>query len=113
MLPVTTLTNANIKVWATKDSLGHGHLVIINKESSVAGNVQVTLLGYSKGTTSSLMADGYLATNGITIAGQTYDGSTDGTLRGSAETQTIYPVEGVWTIPVGVMSAVSVDLQPN
>jgi hypothetical protein len=113
ILPVTTLTNANIKVWATKDSLGHGHLVIINKELSIAGNVQITLPGYSKGTTSSLVADGYSATNGITIAGQTYEGSTDGTLQGSAQTQTIYPVEGVWTIPVGAMSAVSVDLQPD
>jgi hypothetical protein len=113
MMPVTTLTNSNIKVWATKDSLGHGHVVILNKEMTVGGKVQVTLPGYSDGTISSLTADGYLATNGITLGGQTYDASTDGTLRGSAQTQTIYPVDGVWTIPVNAMSAVSVDLQPN
>jgi Chitobiase/beta-hexosaminidase C-terminal domain/Glycosyl hydrolase family 79 C-terminal beta domain len=113
MLPVTTLTNSNIKVWATKDNSGHGHLVIINKELTVGGSVQVTLSGYSSGTVSALRGDGYLATKGITIAGQTYDGSTDGTLQSSPQTQTIYPVEGVWTIPVEPTSAVSVDLQPN
>jgi hypothetical protein len=113
MLPVTTLTNSNIKVWATKDSLGHGHLVIINKELTAAGNVQVTLSGYSSGTVSALKGNGYSATNGITLAGQTYDGSSDGTLKGSPQTQTIGPVEGVWTIPVDPMSAVLVDLQPN
>ena len=112
LLPVTTLTNSNIKLWATRDGFGHGHVVIINKELRVAGNVEVTLPGYSKGTTSSLTAGGYLATNGIKIAGQTYDGSTDGTLQGSAQTGTIYPVEGIWTIPVPAVSAVSVDLQP-
>jgi Chitobiase/beta-hexosaminidase C-terminal domain len=114
MLPVTTLTNSNIKVWATKDILGHGHLVVINKELSVTGNVQIALSGYSSGIVSTLGATGgYLATTGITIAGQTYDGSTDGTLQGSSQTQTIYPGDDIWTIPVEPMSAVSVDLQPN
>jgi hypothetical protein len=112
LLPVTTLTNSNIKVWITKDSLGHGHLVVINKELSLAGNVEVTLTGYSKGTVSILTASGYLATDGVTISGQTYDGSTDGTLHGFLQTETIYPVDGIWTIPVTPISAVSVELQP-
>jgi hypothetical protein len=109
----STLSAANIKVWVTKDSLGHAHLVVINKEPSVTGNVQITLVGYSSGTISRLTASSYEATSGITIGGQTYDGSTDGTLQGSPQTQAIYPVEGVWTIPVASMSALSVDLQPN
>jgi hypothetical protein len=113
LLNSSTLSGANIKVWVTKDGLGHAHLVVINKEPSVTGNVQITLAGYSSGMISRLTASSYEATSGVTIGGQTYDGSTDGTLQGSVQTQTIYPAEGVWTIPVGPMSAVSVDLQPN
>jgi hypothetical protein len=112
LLPVTTLTNDNIKVWITKDSPGHAHIVIINKEQSVSGNVLVTLPGYSTGTTSSLSASSYLATTGITIGGQTYDGSTSGVLQGSMQSGTVYSSGGVWSVPISAMSAVSVDLQP-
>jgi Chitobiase/beta-hexosaminidase C-terminal domain/Glycosyl hydrolase family 79 C-terminal beta domain len=113
LLPTSTLTNANVKVWVTKDSTGRAHLVVINKEQSISGTVQVTLPGYTSGSIVRLAASSYLATSGITIAGQTYDGSPDGTLQGSSVTETISPTSsGVWTIPVSAMSAVAVTLEP-
>jgi len=108
----STVTNSNIKIWITTDSTGKAHLVIINKELATAGNVQITLPGYTKGTESVLQASSYLATDGVTIGGQTFDGSPDGSLQGTASTQTLSPSNNVWTIPVAAMSAVEVDLQP-
>ena len=112
LLSASTLTNSNIKVWATTDSTGQAHLVIINKEQTTGGNVQLTLPGYSLGSVVRLAASNYLATTGVTIAGQTYDNSPDGTLQGSPTTETVYPTAGVWTISVNPMSAVLVNLQP-
>lgn len=112
LLTSTTLTNANLKVWATSNDQGHAHLVIINKEFTASGNARITLSGYSKGTVSDLTAPNYLSTNQVTLAGQTFDGSKDGTLQGARQTETVYPVNGVWSIHVPAMSAVSVDLEP-
>jgi hypothetical protein len=112
LLSASTLTNSNIKVWATTDSTGQAHLVIINKEQTIGGNVQLTLSGYSSGSVLRLAASNYLATTGVTIAGRTYDNSPDGTLQGSPTTETVYPSVGIWTISVNPMSAVLVNLQP-
>ena len=111
LLPTSTLTDLNIKVWASKDSTGEVHLVIINKEQSAGGDVQLTLPGYSAGSVVRLTASNYLATTGVTIAGQTYDNSPDGTLQGTPITETVYPEASVWTISVNPMSAVLVNLQ--
>jgi hypothetical protein len=112
LLRTATVTNSNIKVWATTDSTGNAHLVIINKEQTVGGSVQITLPGYTSGSLIRLMASNYLSTTGVTIGGQTYDNSPDGTLQGSASTETVHPEGDVWTISVKPMSAVLVNLQP-
>jgi hypothetical protein len=112
LLPTSTLTTSNIKVWVTTDSAGKAHLVVINKEETTAGNVQVTLPGYLVGSVVRLTAGSYLATSGVSIGGQTYDNSPDGTLQGSPSIETAYPDAGVWTIFVDPMSAVMVNLQP-
>ncbi len=113
LLPASTLTGSNVKVWATVDGSGHHHLVIINKEQTTSGNVQLTLPGDSSASVVTLAdAGGYLATTGVTIGGQTYDNSPDGTLQGSPERETINPVNNVWTIPINPMSAVLVNFQP-
>lgn len=113
LLPTSTLTNSNIKVWATIDSTGKAHLVIINKEQTTAGTVLVSLSGYSSGSVTRLTASNYLATTGVTIAGQTYDNSPDGMLQGTRAIEVLYPTAGVWTIPVDPISAVLVDLEPS
>lgn len=113
LLPASTVTNANVKVWATADSIGKGHLVIINKDQTIGGNVQLTLPGYSSGSVVRLAASNYLATSGVTIGGQTYDNSPDGTLQGSPVSETIYPASGVWTVSVNPTSAVLVNLEPS
>jgi hypothetical protein len=110
ILNASTLTDANLKIWATKDSTGVAHLVIINKEQTTSGNVQITIPGYTAGTIVRLKAANYLATSGVTIGGQTFDGSTDGTLQGTPVTERIAPTGDVWTVSVDAMSAVLVNL---
>jgi hypothetical protein len=111
LLPVSTTTNYNVKVWATADAAGNTHVVISNKELSQSGNVQFTLDGFSGGTVTRLSATGgYLATSGVTLGGQTFDGSTDGTPVGSQTTQFLTPSGNLWTVSVPPTSAVLIDV---
>jgi hypothetical protein len=113
ILPVSTVTDSNLTVWATTDSSGKAHVTIINKELTTSGNVQFTLPGFSHGAVTRLSAPGgYLALNGVTFGGQTYDNSTDGRLQGSLVTESITPSGNIWTVSVQPASAVLVDLVP-
>ena len=110
LLPVTTLTNANLDVWATLDNSGVVHLVIVNKDQVANGNLQFTVPGYNSGTAIPLTAPSYSSTNGVKIGGQTFDGSTNGTIQGTQSTQTVTSVNGVFSISVSPTSAVLINL---
>lgn len=113
LLPVTLgSTTANIKVWATVDQSGIAHVAILNKDTSFSGNVQVTLAGYSSASVTRLQAPSYTSNSGISIGGQTFDGSLDGTLVGSADNETITPSNNVFTVPVQPTSAVLLTVTP-
>jgi hypothetical protein len=110
LLPVTTTTSSNVSIWATVDSTTKAHVVVINKDESAAGSVQITMPGYSSGTVRYLTAADYSAINGVTFGGQTFDGSQDGTIQGSLISTTITPVGGVFTIPnMAITSAALID----
>jgi hypothetical protein len=113
LLTADTNTTSNVKVWATLDENGDAHVVIINKEPTASGNVQFTLPGFTHGTATSLSASGgYLATTGVTFGGQTFDNSVDGSLQGTAVTESLTPSGDTWTVSVKPASAVLVDLKP-
>jgi len=99
LLPVTTTTSANLSIWATVDGDSTTHVAVINKDENAAGQVQITLPGYTTGTLRYLAAAIYTATNGVTLGGQTFDGSPDGTIQGPLTTITITASDGVFTIP--------------
>jgi len=110
LLPVTTLTNANLDVWATLDNNGGVHLVIINKDQVASGNLQFTVPGYTSGTAIPLIAPSYASTTGVKMAGQTFDGSTNGAIQGTQSTQTLTQTNGVFNISVNPTSAVLINL---
>jgi hypothetical protein len=89
LLPVTLNTQANIKVWALKGEDGKVRIVILNKDETVASTVEVTIPGYSGGTVVRLLAPSLSSLSGVTLGGQTYDGSSDGNMVGQASTETI------------------------
>ncbi len=110
LLPVTTLTDANVSIWATVDKNSTAHVVVINKDETATGNVHITLPGYTTGTVRYLSAANYSATNGVTLGGQTFDESPEGTLRGQLVTTTITANDGVFILPnMPITSAAVID----
>ena len=105
LLPVTLSTHANLKAWATVDASNTTRLAIINKDESNMGTVSVTLSGYSHAQIYRLTAPSYQSTSGVTFAGQTFDGSEDGTIQGTQTIETVNASNGVFQISMPVTSA--------
>ena len=105
LLPVTLTTMANLKAWATIDSNGTIRIALINKDESAEGTVAISLAGFGAGTITRLTAPSYQATTGITLGGQTFDGSTDGTAQGTAYGETVEASGGVYTVAIAPTSA--------
>jgi len=97
-LPAAVSTDANVAVHATLDDAGTAHVVVINKDEQATGDVQITLPGYSTGTVRYLTAASYSAATGVKWAGQTFDGSVDGTIQGTFASTTITASNGVFTL---------------
>jgi hypothetical protein len=112
LLPVTLSTTANLKAWATVDSSGVIRLALINKDQTAQGVVNVSLGGFGAGTINRLSASTYQARTGITLAGQTFDGSSDGTIQGGVVSETVNPVGGVYSVAISPVSAVLVTIRP-
>jgi hypothetical protein len=110
LLGVSTKTTARVRVWATIDKTNTAHVVIVNSDEQNAGTVQVEVPGWSHGVASLLTAPSYSSTAGITFAGQTFDGSTDGLIRGPKRTAAVQAVDGKFRVDVPVTSAVLLDL---
>jgi len=112
LLPVTTggSTPTSLKVWATLNNAGVVQLVIINKDEHNDTPVQITVPGYTAGTASLLTAPSYTSSSGITLGGQTFDGSTDGTIQGTQQSYSVQTNGSVFTIDVPMTSAVIMQL---
>jgi hypothetical protein len=114
LLPVTltTPTQANIKAWATIDANQTIRLLLLNKDQNASGPVSIALAGYGQATTTRLTAPSFSSTTGVTLAGQTFDGSADGTPQGTAYSEIAQPSSGVYTIALPAVSAALITLQP-
>jgi hypothetical protein len=103
-LPVNVTTSANLKAWATVDSSGTARVVILNKDEFQAGTVAINLPGYTHASVLRLLAPSYKSTTRITFAGQTFDGSADGTPHGERTVENIGGSGGMFQIPIAVAS---------
>ncbi len=125
LLPVTLQSPNYVKVWATKDSSGMIRIAIVNKDTNFSGDVAISLPGYGNAKTLLLSdANGYtgtisysssttvVGTTGIAIGGQTWDGSTDGTIQGTQTVGSISPSGGVYTVSVQPATAVLLTIAP-
>lgn len=112
-LVAATLTpaSAGLSAWATVDEKGTHRLVVINKNEKKDGTIQVKIAGYTHVQVARLTADSYLATDGVTLAGQTFDGSTDGKPVGKMSLETCGLKDGVFVIPIGVTSAALITFE--
>ncbi len=105
LLPVTLSTGANLKAWATVDASGTPRLSLINKDENSTGTVDISLGGYSSAQVFRLTATNYLSTSGITFAGQTFDGSSDGVIQGTPTVEAVEASNGIFQIPMPIASA--------
>jgi hypothetical protein len=112
LLPVTLTTSSNISAWATIDASNTVRVLVINKDQSANGNVSITLTGFGNGTLSQLLAPSVSSKTGVTWAGQTFDGSPDGTIQGTVSTTTVVPVGNVYTFSISPTSAALLTIAP-
>jgi len=105
LLPVTLNTQANLSAWATVDAANTPRLVLTNKSETSTGTVDVTISGYSHAQIYRLTAPTFQSTSGVTFAGQTFDGSKDGTIQGTQITESVNLSNGIFQIPMPITSA--------
>jgi hypothetical protein len=112
LLPVPLNTSANLKAWATLDPTnGDVSVVIINKDQSASGSVQLTVPGYRLGVVTRLLAPSFRSTSGITLGGQTFDGSQDGKPVGTCYGELTRSQNGTFEVSVGPASAFLLTLK--
>ena len=76
-------------------------------------------LGYGSGTVTRLVeqtpnaSPSYLSTSGVTLGGQTFDTSTDGTIQGTACDEIITPSDGVYSVAMPSVSASLITITHN
>lgn len=106
LLPVNLKTAANLKAWATLDpKTSNVYVAIINKDLSATGTVTIKVPGYGSGTVVRMKASSFKAQKGITIGGQTFDGSKDGKPCGKRISETVNGNNGSYQVSVGPTSA--------
>ncbi len=106
LLPVQTTSAANIKAWATRDEHGTIRVLLLNKDLEAAGQVSVQLATSSTAATVAyLQAPALDATSGITLGGQTFDGTADGHARGQQQTVAVAPRNGAYLVDLPHASA--------
>ena len=108
LLPASVNTTANFKCWATVDANGTNRLTLINKDENQSGSVMVSMPGYSVATITWLTAPSFTSTSGVTIGGQTFETSLDGTIQGAPALHTVQGNNGVFTIQMPITSAAMV-----
>jgi hypothetical protein len=111
-LPVSTTTSANVSVWATIDAAGIIRIAVLNKDQTNSGTVGITLAGYGNASLKTLTAPSVTATRGVSYGGQTFDGSTDGTIQGTLSTTAVTPTSGVYTFAIAPTSAALITVSP-
>jgi hypothetical protein len=113
LIPVALTTSATLKAWATLNSAGQVNLLLINKDLTASGEVSINLPGYTAGAAATLSASSYQATTGVSLAGQTFDGSLDGTLQGQKLTENVAGGNGAFSVKVIPSSAVLITFNKN
>ncbi len=113
LLPVSSQNSGNVKVWATIDSDNVVRVVAINKDLSASGNAEIKLSSpRSSGTLVRLTAPSASATTGVTLGGQTFDGTTDGKPFGNPASTSVDPKNGIYTFSLPAASAALLTIKP-
>ena len=113
LVEVDQTTSSNVKTWATVDDQGVMRVLVINKDLSDSGDVHITIPGASQNATLiRLEAPDVESKTGVTLAGQTFDGSTSGLPVGSrVETSINLSNNGTYDFDLSETSAAILTIQ--
>ncbi|MBC8120507.1 MAG: hypothetical protein H7Y22_01570, partial [Gemmatimonadaceae bacterium] len=112
LVPVTVEKTGNMKVWATKDSTGAVRVVVLNKDQSLSGNARIKIASTSgRGELTRLSASSVSAKTGLTLAGQTFDGTLDGKPIGAYTSTSMSSSNGTYVFSLPKGSAAMLKLQ--
>ncbi len=113
LLPVNTTTQGNIKVWATLDAQRVVRVVLLNKDTALGGKARIQLSSpRTAGVLTRLRAPSVNATSGVTLAGQTFDGTVDGLPLGTYTNEKIMPQNGSYSLELPPANAAMLTLNP-
>lgn len=106
LLSVSATETGNIKIWATKDNQGTIRVVALNKDLNISGNARIQLSGTSgSGTLVRLTAPSVSAKTGLTLAGQTFDGTKTGKPVGTYTSTSLSSTNGTYVFSLPKASA--------
>jgi hypothetical protein len=107
LVPVALGTSANLKAWASVSPDGSVRVLVINKDESRTGNVVVSIPGHpgAPAILTRLLAPTLDAESDISLGGQTFDASPDGTLQGTPSSQTVSSDSTGYTFSMPPVSA--------
>ena len=111
---VELTTSANVKAWAVTADDGSLRVILIDKDTNFKGTVAVKAEGYS-GTArlDTLTAPSYTSKSGLSLDGQTFDGTVNGVLAGRKTQNTITESEGYYDVTFSGVGAAMLTLTPQ
>lgn len=103
-----------LAAWATRETSGTIHVVLVNKSASGSTSTTVRVPNaVGPASISILHARGLGSTSGVSLNGQSFGSSTStGLLSGTAGTQVVSPVKGTYTVKVPAASVEMLTFTP-
>lgn len=91
--------DSKISVWAVAVNDGSTRVIVINKDPDFRGDVAIEVPGFSgKADIHTLTAGSYLSRSGITYDGRTFDGATNGKIKGTRKVETLERSNGYYYV---------------
>lgn len=106
-------TGSNVRTWATRDDADVLRVLVINKDLNDSGLARISIPGVDEtGSLARLTAPTVSSMTGIDIAGQTFDGTTDGSLVGTRTEDSIdRSADGLYEFQMPASSAAILTIQ--
>ncbi len=106
---------STLAAWATRETSGAMHVVLVNKSGSSSESTTVRVpKAVGPAAISILHARGLSSTGGVSLNGQSFGASTStGLLSGYAGTQVVSPVKGTYTVKVPPASIEMLSFTPQ
>lgn len=114
LLPVSSRSKGNVKVWATVDQRNIVRIVAINKDISAKGNARIKLSSpRSPASLVRLLGSTISSSQKITLGGQTFYGTTNGKPVGKYTSTAVTPNQGTtYTFSLPPASAALLTIKP-